>query len=334
MRINTKALGKLLVSILWISVTVYGFYFVYQTISEAVSGKAEWYFPSFSSRNIFLLASIIILMFVNWGIEAYKWKLSIEDIEDQSFFKALKATYVGVAISTWMPNRLGEYLGKVFFVKPENRYRSAISALYVSYTQIIATLSFGLFGAVYFLLTYRNEYNQAWVMASIGVALAMALLILAFKNKVKNLLRLKNRYLRLFVNTLTRYSFTMAAQFIGLSALRFAVFTIQFIIALSLFGVNAPIFELFLMISLLFGLQTVIPASALAGLGIRGVMSVFFLGFLSTNEVGILSASYFLWFVNLLLPSAMGLFALLASPVRLQVKEQVWHWVKTKSVKG
>lgn len=334
MSASYKQIAKLLVTGLWLCLAVYGFYFVYESITEVLKGEKDFYWPPLSVKNAGLFLSILVLMFVNWGIEALKWQQSVKDIEKQSFFHAFKATMVGVSVSTWMPNRLGEYIGKVFYIQPENRVRSAISGLYVSYTQIIATLFLGVLGAFYFLIKFRGAYNISWVTGGIVLLLAAMLAFLLLKDRIINYLRVRNKYVKEFINTITRYSIQQARLFIGLSMLRVIVFTLQMVLALELMGANASILDGFLLSWLIFGFQTVIPATALAGLGIRMTLSVFFLGFATSNELAIVSASYGIWLVNLLLPSALGWVALIFSPVRSEVKHQLLQFVKSKRGNG
>ena len=326
-----KQLAKLLLTTLWLGLMVYGFYFVYSVITSGVEGHEGFKWPTMNLGNSLLLLGIFLLMFANWGIEALKWQRSVRDLERLSFFHAFKATLVGVSVSTWMPNRLGEYIGKIFYIKPQNRVRGAISGLYVSYTQIIATLFFGLLGTLYFLVRFSGEYDLAWAGAGIVMVLAAMIAFLVYKDRVINYLRVKNRYVRLFINTLVRYSIKEAWFFVGLSGLRFCVFNLQFVLALQLFGVDISIWDSFLLISLIYGLQTIIPATALSGLGIRGTISVFFLGYLTTNELGILSASYSIWVINLLVPSILGWFGLVMSPVRKEVKNYALGLIRVKT---
>lgn len=316
----SKEIGKLLLGLVWLGLTVYGFVFVWETVSDAISNTSGEYNLHFSVYQIPAIVALLALMLVNWGIETIKWQWSVKDLDKMSFLRAAKATLVGVSVSTWMPNRLGEYMGKIFYLNPKHRVRGAISALYLSYTQIIATLFFGVFGCVFFLWRFRGQYDLIWAVLAIVLSLVIMLGILFFKQRIVDYARNRNRYLRLFVLTLARYSNRQAFTFIGLSGLRFIVFNVQFILALSIFDVQVPFGPAFLLISLIYGLQTVIPATALAGLGIRGTLSVLFLGYLSNNSIGILSASYALWTVNLLLPSFVGLLALIASPVKGEIR--------------
>jgi len=43
------------------------------------------------------LVAVVVLMGVNWSIEAIKWKISVKKIQEVPYFKALKAVLSGVS---------------------------------------------------------------------------------------------------------------------------------------------------------------------------------------------------------------------------------------------
>lgn len=324
--LKTKSWSALAVSITWIFITAFCLAYLLQTVMGLLE-KNELTFPiSISNaQSIILTGSILLLMVFNWGVEAVKWKLAIRDLEGISFFKAVKATLAGVAVSTWMPNRIGEYIGKVFYVQPQNRTKGAISALFVSYTQIVATLIFGLIGGVYFLMAYGEVHVYGLLMLLITLVLGVS--VFGYRLLRREKLAYKRgkfwKAIRYFLLTFTRYNSSMHLRMIVLSALRFAIFSTQFVLALHLFGVQSSWVELFLLVAAIYGIQTVLPTPAIAALGIRGSLSLYFLGFVTDLNGAILSASYGIWLVNLLLPSFFGFICLLTSPTSFEVKSLV-----------
>jgi hypothetical protein len=314
MQARFKPYLRPLLATFWLALLAYGFYYVFSALYPYLNGKVAWQFPAVTPFNVFLFAIICVLMLLNWGIEVLKWKWAVSDLEPTPWGSAVRATLVGVAVSTWMPNRLGEYIGKVFFVKPQHHFGAVISALHLSYAQIIATLSFGLAGGLYFIWHFQESGQMLdpllYGLAALGLMLTGAVM----RRRIARWARRQNRYLRLFIMSFTRFSVRMSYIFIALSALRFLVFSTQFYLALWLFGIALPPLAGLSTISLIYGLLTLIPASALAGLGLRGALASYFIGFLSSNQLGIIQASYFIWLVNLLLPSICGLALLALAP--------------------
>ena len=57
---------------------------------------------------------------------------------------------------------------------------------------------------------------------------------------------------------------------------------------------------------LIFWIMAILPTIAIAEIGIRGEAALFFLAPLSTNYLGIVSSTFMLWFINLIIPSLIG----------------------------
>src|SRR4051812_44001053 len=106
---NTKIflnyfLGPLL--FVWLSWSIYNQVKHQPGLSESWSNILA----SLSSYKIWWLVLVVVLMIVNWSFEAIKWKVSIQNLQNISFFKAFKAVLSGVSFSVSTPNRIGEYL--------------------------------------------------------------------------------------------------------------------------------------------------------------------------------------------------------------------------------
>ena len=59
------------------------------------------------------------------------------------------------------------------------------------------------------------------------------------------------------------------------------------------------------MSALTFLSMSIIPTIALTELGVRGSVAIYF-GYISSNTIGILTASFALWIINLVVPAILG----------------------------
>ena len=75
-------------------------------MKEAPFGKMAWKFWA-----------VIVMVFINWGLEARKWQVLLEPIQKMSFIRAFKSVLGGLALSLNTPNRMGEYGGRILYVK-------------------------------------------------------------------------------------------------------------------------------------------------------------------------------------------------------------------------
>ncbi|MAJ89900.1 MAG: hypothetical protein CMD08_01295, partial [Flavobacteriales bacterium] len=52
---------------------------------------------------------------------------------------------------------------------------------------------------------------------------------------------------------------------------------------------------------------SIIPTIAITEIGVRGSVALFFFGLVSNNVVGILSATFVMWIINLVFPALIGM---------------------------
>ncbi|MFX7845089.1 hypothetical protein ABTK14_22820, partial [Acinetobacter baumannii] len=79
---------------------------------------------SFAAKQWLLLSLVIVMMFINWGLEAVKWQYLMSNIQPVSFGKAYKAIFAGQAFAFNTVNSVGEFLGRMFYLDDGNRLRS------------------------------------------------------------------------------------------------------------------------------------------------------------------------------------------------------------------
>src|SRR5918993_5604427 len=115
---------------------------------------------SFFSYKILYLLLAVILIFVNWGIETWKWKLLIGSIRPTNFFTAYKAVLSGVSFSVALPNRVGEYIGRMMYQPEGGRLKIISLAIVGSIAQLLATLFWGIIGLLFVRKDLVATYPQ------------------------------------------------------------------------------------------------------------------------------------------------------------------------------
>jgi predicted neutral ceramidase superfamily lipid hydrolase len=116
---------------------------------------------------------------------------------------------------------------------------------------------------------------------------------------------------KVFIQIIARYSPRELEKLLLLSAIRYVVFTAQYLILLYALGVTFVWWQGFFMINVIYLVMAMVPTIAIAEIGIRGKVSVSFLGLLSANAAGIIAATVAIWLINLVLPAVMGSILLL-----------------------
>lgn len=276
--------------------------------------------PEFQTGMMLLL----LLMIVNWSIEAFKWKYLIGKIEDISFLKAFQAVFTGISISSFIPNRVGEYFGRIFILKTASRIEGILITMVGSLSQLLITILMGSVAMLIFIPRFMSDtgFSHGYLYHSlVMLVLILDFILVAMFFKLSFLATLKERLLqnglkrlRKFFRIFGFYHNREIGLVILLSGTRYLVFSTQFYFLLLLFEVRIPYFDALVLIAIIYLIMTIIPSIALTELGIRGSVALYIFGLYfgqmipltGMNNLGVFAASTILWMINLGIPALTG----------------------------
>src|SRR5687768_3837938 len=288
---------------------------IYRQIQRQENIETSWLHikNSFQSRQIWNVLLVIFLMFGNWGIEAKKWQLSVASIYPISFIKAFKAILSGVSFSVIMPNRIGEYLGRLAYMPEGNRLKSISVTLVGSISQLYVTMVFGVIGIIFLKdqligQSVISDIVYRFILGGFGLAILL-LTVIYFKISVIEKLFEKwlktSPYLYL-IESLRTFNVQLLLRILLLSFLRYLVFLVQYFLLFSLFDIALPFVIIASVVSVLFLVLAVIPSIALVEVGLRGEISLQLMGMFTTNVLGVGLTVASIWLINLVLPAIAG----------------------------
>ena len=297
----------------WLSLSIYDqikqqndLHQSWQLIKDAFYGKSNW-----------KIVLVIILMFLNYGIEARKWQILINRIENIGFWKAFKATLTGQAFALNTINRSGDFVGRILYLQEGNRLRAVALSLIGSMSQILTTFFFG-FVAIASLkfsmssqLNLLNGLNELWqnvllITLFIGILVFTIFyynisIFIQFVEKIPFMTRFK-----FLIEKLEALHWRELTRILCLSVVRYVVFIVQYVLLLRVFGMESDLLNIMMMVSVFFLVMALIPSIALAELGFRGKLSLQLFGLLSANHLGIIAAAATIWIINLIIPAIAG----------------------------
>ncbi|MDP4712143.1 MAG: flippase-like domain-containing protein [Saprospiraceae bacterium] len=257
----------------------------------------------------------IALMPVNWLLETFKWQVLLRPELRLPLGKALKAVLGGVAVSLFMPNRTGEYAGRLLLTDATHNWRVVLATLMGSLAQIIVLTGLGIVGAGFFVW-YVADWElpgavQVWVLLILGW-LGGVWLYLHSRSVVAGLRRLPlgNRLDNYLAPLWTHGSCTTPQLVFALwlAFLRYAVYAGQYLLLLEFFGIHPGFWQGASGIATIFLLQTGIPLPPFGALLARSEIALLVWSVFEANEISILSATFALFIINLALPSLWGAF--------------------------
>jgi hypothetical protein len=229
---------------------------------------------------------------INWFFEIIKWQILANKIRKISFKDALIQTLSSFTVSMITPNRIGEYGFKLFFFKSLDVKKIIALQSIQSFSQLFATLFFGLMGCLYF------KYYQLSFVILICFLLKLIVKKLSFLPKKIALYVAK---IRLLVEDVYQ-------SVLILSICRYLIFSTQYMILLYWFDVENNFFELYFTLTLMYLFSSILPTLQFFDVLIKGTVGVFVFDKINVPAATILQVSIIMWFFNMLLPYILGLY--------------------------
>lgn len=306
-------LGPLLFA--WLS------YSIYRQIVKQPQLEESWLHirQSFQSYKINYLTTAIFLIAANWGLEAWKWMISVRTFYPIKFMQSYKAVLSGVSFSVTMPNRIGEYLGRIVYLPEGNRLKTISVTLVGSFSQLLVTIFAGTIGFLFLKPSLIHQFPQLkiWYQFILyGLILVLMIMALIYFN-VAGTVSLFNRWIKnrnyiYLIEALQNFHNKLLLRLLGLSLLRYMIFIIQYVLVFYLFEVNVSVGTIAAVMSVVFLSMAIIPSIALVEVWLRGEISIKLMGLYSLNTLGIGFTSVTVWFINLILPAIAGSLLLLS----------------------
>lgn len=277
-----------------------------QLMKEAPFGALAWKFWV-----------VVILAFINWGLEARKWQVLVKPVQQMNFLRAYKSVLSGLTLSLNTPNRMGEYGGRILYIKEGSRLKAISLSIAGSISQLIITLVLGCSGLVY-LLYFQGTHpapvmglSVFWIKVLLLISSIITVILILFFFRLAWLIRLiekipaSKKFIQ-YVKVLEEFTPKLLLRLLSLSFFRYLVFVLQYILLLQVLNVTISWADSFWIISILFLVLAVVPSFAIADLGIRGKFSTELLSVYSVNTVGILGTTFGIWIINLFVPAVVG----------------------------
>jgi len=268
----------------------------------------------FSYPNLLWLVAVLLLAPVNLALETVKWRQLTHDFSRLNFWQTFKAVLAGTTIAIITPNRVGEYGGRVLFVEKGQGWKAVIATMVGSLAQLLALLSAGLVGGVFFAVKFLEpEPYLVPVSVSLGTAF-LALLFFAYFNidvvvplakRIPHIHRFKKQLRHITV--LRHYHRRELGRALGFAFLRYLVYSSQYYLLLQFYGVPAPWLLGMAGIATIFLVQASVPLPPAMGLLARSEIALFVWGFFTKDHVDILAATFSLFVINIAVPALLGL---------------------------
>jgi len=282
-------------------------------VCRAMTGPQQW-----------KLWLVVALMPLNWGIEARKWQLALRPVGGISYRNAFKAIFTGATMASFTPNRMGEYLGRILYVKEGKRLASISLTIVCSIAQLLITLTIGIIGILYIRYTLHqpifreSPHGEFWLNTVLCVAFLLLLSLTIIYFRLSSVLWILGKIpgsakFLTYIKVLENFDATILLRILFLSFARYMVFIVQYGLVFPLFGVFLSLGQTWSGVSMVFLVMALVPTfTFLTELGLRWEASIQALELFSRNTVGIFAASFAIWLINLIIPALIGSLLILS----------------------
>ena len=299
-------------AIIKISVVAFAFYFIYikLTANQDIRGFLDLISSIPRLEIVFILGTVFLLMFVNWGIEAFKWQRLIRDVEKLSLWRAIESVFCGLTWAVFTPNRLGEYGGRVFFLSPKRRIIGVVAMAVGNIGQLVLTNVFGSIAMCVFIYRFEHlDFLFFLVLCIITMAFCLFLVIFYFNIRWLNGLLLSMRFTRKykkFYTVLGRYRKAELLRILCFCLARYVVFSTQYFIMFYWLIPDLHYADIIMMVCILFFIQSALPSLDLFDIGIRSMTALFFFNFVTTQHTSVVACTASIWLINIIIPAILG----------------------------
>ncbi len=261
---------------------------------------------------LWAILAVLLLMPVNWLLEAVKWKLLIRPIQSITLGQSFKGILRGVCLGFITPHAIGDYLGRVMAFSNVKKWES-IGAVFMSRSvQMSVTLFFGLFAVVGWL-------SAAYIFQIFQITIVLLLLGAVFVFLSMHLNRSLKKKIQTGFKVIKSYSPKVILKVIAAALLRYFVFSTQYVVLLTILQVDLPFTTLLNGIFWVFFAKSVLPTFNFASdLGVRELSAILYFERWPNYLDGIVLAGLLLWCINIVLPTLIGTFLLFRSKVRIK----------------
>lgn len=291
-----------------IMVGAYG-YLAYMLITFDHYDELRDRFCGMSGTQATLFIAVLLLMPVNWGLEALKWRTLVRQLQPFTLAQAYRSVLMGLASGFFTPNRILDPVGRVLMLEDENKAKGVLYSLVQTLAQSFAGCVF--LAVALMLLPSANILPADVPLSTLNWVAGVFITVITLLYFTMPLWAPKVRYKRSekidnVLRAMAEITYPVLIKVSLTSIARYAVYSLQYFLMLRFMAVDITSFQALILIPINYFLISVTPSVSFSELGIRGAFAMLLLGAVTTNTVGAAMAAVTVWAVNYIIPVITG----------------------------
>ena len=259
---------------------------------------------------ITIMSLVVVLMVANWTLEALKWKYLTRNLAQITLWESIEGVFCGLTWAVITPNRFGEYGGRVMYLPPRKRIHGIFAMAVGAFGQNVITNVLGFVAMAWFAFTFLKlntlMLTGAFVLSCTSIAF---FLILYFNIKwavwLLDRIPFLSKFHRFF-EIMGRYRFAELRTIMYFCLGRFFIFSSQYYLVIHLLIPQIPMYEVFLMVFIVFFIQSALPSLDIFDIAVRSAVATTVFTYVTDQHVAIIAAFSSIWLINLIFPAIIG----------------------------
>ena len=265
--------------------------------------KGGWSQLNFTAFPIYALIMALILSCCNWFTEFLKWRSLVKSLCSINLSQATKQSLIAFTLGVFTPNKIGEFGIRPLFFQKGLRKKIALLTGMHHFTQLLATLIFGVFGFAFLLFKFPAlQKFERPVIATFILGLFVALLLIVIRKKKWVTFPFLNKSIQ-FVLQIKKDTFVRSFKY---SIIRYVIFSHQFYFLLYVFNLEYTYVEVYAGITTVYFLSTLLPAISFFDIVVKASIGILVFDLLAIDEVIVIQVMALMWLLNYVLPLLLG----------------------------
>lgn len=236
----------------------------------------------------------------------------MQNLERLPLYVAVKSTLAGSTVSNIFPFRVGEYLGKILFVKQENRVPAIFNSMFGGSCQMVVSMLFGIPALVFlFGFQYKKEIETAAI--SVAAVLILFTLLFAFSSRIK---KIRIQWLQKIMDDIRKFTFRQIGMTLLLSFFRYLVFGGFYAFLLYQSGFGATYVYSCIAVAAIYVIQSLSPSMILTDAGMRSAVPVLIFSPSINQQPTLVAIALVNYFFNLIFPAILGLYFIIVFKIK------------------
>jgi len=244
-----------------------------------------------------LLSILLVFSLLNWFFEIKKWQKLVKPVKNINFKEARRQSLISFSISLLTPNRLGDYGAKALFYDKKER-KKIVSLNFIAQTsQLVITILMGILGIIILYFSSKKlKIDENWLKMSLFLVFFGIILFILIKIYKKRIASEK----MILSTHLWRAGLSYAAM-------RYVIFSSQFVLLLLFFKVQLNLSELYPAVFATYFIASLIPMLAFMDWAVKGSVAMGIFSLFQVPEFIILKTVGLMWLSNFMLAFIVGL---------------------------